>query len=201
VIVALIVDREKLFPDNWLYIHAPTVRVGRIQNFNNWSAAMVPDPGRTCLGMEYFCSKGDAIWRSKDADLIALATRELGMLGLAQGARVVDGAVVRVPDAYPVYDSTYRAQVDAVRGFLDPISNLHTVGRNGMHKYNNQDHSMYAAMLTVANLKGATHDVWKVNTDFEYLEEQRVAGPRPAPVRWRAGTQGTAHAPASPDAG
>jgi protoporphyrinogen oxidase len=200
VIVALIVDREKLFPDNWLYIHAPTVRVGRVQNFNNWSAAMVPDAGHTCLGMEYFCSKGDDIWRSADADLIALATRELDLLGLAQRGRVVDGAVVRVPDAYPVYDSRYRAQLDTVRGFLDPIANLHTVGRNGMHKYNNQDHSMYAAMLTVANLEGAAHDVWKVNTDFEYQEEQRVSVAESARVRWRAGSQAASPANAAPDA-
>ena len=174
MVVALILDRAPLFPDNWLYIHSPHVRVGRIQNFNNWSAALVPEPGRTCLGLEYFCSRNDETWAMDDAELVRMATRELGTLGLARGAKVVDASVVRVPDAYPIYDSTYRAHLEVLRSFLDPIANLHTVGRNGMHKYNNQDHSMYAAMLTVANLHGEAHDVWQVNSDFEYHEADRL---------------------------
>ena len=175
LVVALILDREALFPDNWIYVHTPGVSVGRIQNFNNWSAAMVPDAGRTCLGMEYFCFEGDGLWESDDADLIALASRELEALGLASAADVVDGTVVRMPKAYPIYDSAYRAHLDVVQAFLDGIPNLHTIGRNGMHKYNNQDHSMYTAMLTLENMLGiAQHDVWAVNTDFEYHEEQRV---------------------------
>ncbi len=177
LVVALIMDTEDLFPDNWIYIHSPGVKVGRIQNFNNWSRAMVPDAGRTCLGLEYFCFEGDGLWTSDDADLIDLATRELDELGLAGGARVLDGTVVRMPKAYPVYDSTYREHLDVVRSFLDPIPNLHLVGRNGMHKYNNQDHSMLTAMMAVWNMEGAEHDVWAVNTDFEYHEEQRVAEP------------------------
>ncbi len=177
LVVALIMDTEDLFPDNWIYIHSPGVQVGRIQNFNNWSRAMVPDAGRTCLGLEYFCFEGDGLWTSDDADLIDLATRELDELGLAGGARVLDGTVVRMPKAYPVYDSTYREHLDVVRSFLDPIPNLHLVGRNGMHKYNNQDHSMLTAMMAVWNMEGAEHDVWAVNTDFEYHEEQRVAEP------------------------
>ncbi|CAN5730494.1 NAD(P)/FAD-dependent oxidoreductase [soil metagenome] len=172
--VALMLDKDNLFPDNWIYIHTPGVKVGRIQNFNNWSRAMVPDAGRTCLGMEYFCFEGDNLWTSSDADLIELATRELADLGLAGGARVVDGAVVRMPKAYPVYDSAYRAHLDRVRDFIDPIPNLHPIGRNGMHKYNNQDHSMLTAMMTIWNMQGASHDVWAVNTDFEYHEEIRV---------------------------
>ena len=172
--VALIIDQENLFPDNWIYIHTPGVKVGRIQNFNNWSRAMVPDAGRTCLGMEYFCFEGDGLWTSKDEDLVALATRELASLGLADPAKVVDGAVVRMPKAYPVYDSVYREHLDVVRDFIDPIPNLHTVGRNGMHKYNNQDHSMLTAMMAVQNMHGATHDIWSVNTDFEYHEEQKL---------------------------
>ena len=179
VAVALILDRTDLFPDNWVYIHTPGVKVGRIQNLNNWSAAMVPDPGRTCLCFEYFCFKGDALWTSPDATLIALATEELGTLGLARGARVVDGCVVRVPKAYPVYDVGYRERLSAIRRQIDPIDNLHTVGRNGMHKYNNQDHSMLTAMMAVWNMQGATHDLWEVNTDFEYHEEQRLE-PEPA---------------------
>ena len=175
VMVALILDAEKLFPDNWIYVHTPGVKVGRIQNFNNWSAAMVPEPGRTCLGLEYFCFEGDGLWQSSDAELIALATQELAQLGLAPKPPVVDGAVVRMPKAYPIYDGSYREHLESVRAFIDPIANLHPVGRNGMHKYNNQDHSMYTAMLTVQNMmEGTTHDVWSVNTDFEYHEEQRM---------------------------
>ncbi len=184
LVVALVLDRADVFPDNWLYIHTPGVRVGRIQNLNNWSAAMVPEPGRTCLCFEYFCFEGDDLWTGEDGDLIALATRELDALGLAPGAAVVDGCVVRVPKAYPVYDATYREHVDAIRQGIEPIDNLHTVGRNGMHKYNNQDHSMLTAMMAVWNMQGASHDIWEVNTDFEYHEEQRlepVAPPAAAP--------------------
>jgi protoporphyrinogen oxidase len=172
--VALVLDRDDLFPDNWIYVHTPGVQVGRIQNFNNWSRAMVPEPGRTCLGMEYFCFEGDGLWTSSDADLIALATRELADLELAGGARVVDASVVRMPKAYPVYDSVYSAHLDRVRSWIDPICNLHPVGRNGMHKYNNQDHSMLTSMMALWNMQGASHDVWAVNTDFEYHEEIRV---------------------------
>ena len=178
LVVALILNRDKLFPDNWIYIHTPGVKVGRIQNFNNWSAAMVPEPGRTCLGMEYFCFKGDGIWNSDDKMLIAQASRELEQLGLARANDVVDGTVIRMPKAYPIYDSSYREHLDTLRTHIDPIPNLHTVGRNGMHKYNNQDHSMLTAMMTVWNMLGASHDVWSVNTDFEYHEEQKLEAPR-----------------------
>ena len=177
LVVALILDAQDLFPDNWIYIHTPGVRVGRIQNFNNWSPAMVPEPGRTCLGLEYFCFEGDGLWTSSDAELVALATRELAELGLAPGARVVDGTVIRMPKAYPIYDGDYREHLDAVRGHIDPIANLHTVGRNGMHKYNNQDHSMLTALFAVENMYGAAHALWAVNTDFEYHEEQRLPTP------------------------
>ncbi|MGH9387715.1 MAG: NAD(P)/FAD-dependent oxidoreductase [Vicinamibacterales bacterium] len=174
LVVALMLRREHLFPDNWIYIHTPGVKVGRIQNFNNWSAAMVPVPGITCLGMEYFCFKGDGLWSSADADLAALAASELEQLGLARKEDVVDAKVVRVPKAYPIYDSAYRGHVDRIRTHLDDVTNLHTVGRNGMHKYNNQDHSMLTAIMTVDNMLGSSHDIWSVNTDYEYHEEQRV---------------------------
>lgn len=184
--VALMIDQERLFPDNWIYIHTPGVSVGRIQNFNNWSQAMVPRPGTTCLGLEYFCFEGDGLWTSPDEQLIELAKRELGQLGLADPARVIDGCVVRQQKAYPVYDSAYSTHLKVVRSFIDAIPNLHTVGRNGMHKYNNADHSMLTAMMAVANMKGASHDVWAVNTDFDYHEEQKLepdtskgAPPRP----------------------
>jgi protoporphyrinogen oxidase len=172
--VALIIDQDNLFPDNWIYIHTPGVKVGRIQNFNNWSRAMVPEAGRTCLGLEYFCFEGDGLWNAKDEDLIALAKHELGQLNLVDPTRVVDGTVVRMPKAYPVYDSAYAAHLEKVRTCIDALPNFHTVGRNGMHKYNNQDHSMLTAMMAIANMRGATHDVWAVNTDYEYHEEQKL---------------------------
>ncbi|MEO6708953.1 MAG: NAD(P)/FAD-dependent oxidoreductase, partial [Planctomycetota bacterium] len=180
VVVALILEQENLFTDNWIYIHTPGVKVGRIQNFNNWSIDMVPEKGRTCLGMEYFCFEGDGLWTAKDEDLVKLATEELGKLGLADPKLVVDGTVVRMPKAYPIYDAEYRANLDQTREFLDTIPNLHPVGRNGMYKYNNQDHSMLTAMMVVWNMYGASHDVWAVNTDFEYHEEQRLEDPEPA---------------------
>jgi len=180
--VALIIDQDDLFPDNWIYIHSPGVKVGRIQNFNNWSRAMVPEPGKTCLGMEYFCFEGDGLWTSSDADLIELAKREIHQLGLADAALVSDGAVVRMPKAYPTYDSTYQTNLEVIRAHLDRIDNLHPVGRNGMHKYNNQDHSMLTAMMTVWNMKGAAHDVWAVNTDYEYHEEIRLEPRATAPA-------------------
>ncbi len=179
VTVAVIIDRDHLFPDNWIYVHTPGVQVGRIQNFNNWSAAMVPVPGQTCLGLEYFCFEGDGLWTMPDDDLLALARHELEVLGLVSPDLVRDGTVIRQRKAYPVYDAAYRDHLDVIRGALDGLPNLHTVGRNGMHKYNNQDHSMLTAMMAVWNMQGARHDVWAVNTDFEYHEEQRVE-PRPA---------------------
>ncbi len=175
LVVALMLKAENLFPDNWIYIHTPGVKVGRIQNFNNWSKAMVPEPGHTCLGLEYFCFKGDGLWDAKDADLVALAKKEFLSLGLCDpNVEVVDGAVIRMPKAYPIYDSEYRGHLDVIREHIDAIPNLHTVGRNGMHKYNNADHSMLTAMFALENMQGASHDVWAVNTDFEYHEEQKL---------------------------
>jgi protoporphyrinogen oxidase len=154
------------------------VKVGRIQNFNNWSRALVPVPGKTCLGLEYFCFKGDGLWESPDDELIDRARTELEQLGLASADEVEDATVIRMPKAYPIYDVHYRGHLDAIRGYIDPLANLHTVGRNGMHKYNNQDHAMLTAMMTVWNMSGASHDVWAVNTDFDYHEEQRIEDTR-----------------------
>jgi protoporphyrinogen oxidase len=176
VTVALIIDKEELFPDNWIYIHDPRVKVGRIQNFKNWSPDMLPDPSKTCLGLEYFCFEGDGLWTMSDPELIALAKVELETLGLARPSDVVDGIVVRVPKAYPVYDSSHRAALAVIRNFLAPLTNLQLVGRNGMHKYNNQDHSMLTAMLAVRNIMGANHSLWEVNVDREYHEEVRGNG-------------------------
>jgi protoporphyrinogen oxidase len=195
--VALMLESENLFPDNWIYIHTPGVKVGRIQNFNNWSRAMVPVPGMTCLGLEYFCFEGDGLWTSDDRDLIARAATELESLGLAKASMVRDGTVIRMPKAYPIYDSQYRGHLDTIRSFIDPIPNLHTVGRNGMHKYNNQDHSMLTAMMAVWNMMGATHDLWEVNTDFEYHEEQRLEKPSSLTPPPTAATPATPATPAA----
>ena len=169
--VALVINKRELFPDNWIYIHDSDVKVGRIQNFKNWSPSMVPDPDKTCLGLEYFCFEGDGLWTMSDADLIELGRKELGILGLANPADVEDGSVVRMPKAYPVYDGTYAEALRVVREFLADVPNLQLVGRNGMHKYNNQDHSMLTAMLAVKNILGANYDLWQVNAEQEYHEE------------------------------
>ena len=175
--VALVVPEARGFPDNWIYIHSPEVEVGRIQNFGSWSPFLVKD-GRTCLGMEYFVFEGDELWTCPDEELIALATKELAVIGLVEPSDVEAGYVVRMPKAYPVYDDTYRDNVDVIRRwFEEHAPNVHPIGRNGMHKYNNQDHSMYTAMLTVENIRGAHHDIWSVNVEEEYHEESdRTSG-------------------------
>jgi len=171
--VALVVPEDKGFPDNWIYIHAKEVAVGRIQNFGSWSPFMVKE-GRTCLGLEYFVFEGDELWNSTDEELVDRARRELGVLGLVDPADVEAGYVVRVPKAYPHYDYEYQANVSTITAYLASTApNVYPVGRNGMHKYNNQDHSMYTAMLTVENILGAHHDIWAVNVEEEY-HEQRV---------------------------
>jgi protoporphyrinogen oxidase len=170
--VALIVKDRNLFPDNWIYIHEPEVKVGRIQNYKSWSPEMVPDPANTCLGLEYFCFEGDGLWTMKDEDLIALARKELGQLGLAREEDFFDGTVVRVKKAYPVYDETYHTALAVVTEFLKTETpNLQLVGRNGMHRYNNQDHSMLTAILAARNILGARYDLWQVNVDAEYHEK------------------------------
>jgi protoporphyrinogen oxidase len=173
--VALVVDDAVLFPDNWIYIHDPGVRLGRIQNFKNWSPSMVPDPKFTCLGLEYFVNEGDDIWSMKDADLIELGKREVGAVGLVDPARVVDGCVVRMKKAYPVYDDVYSEHVGVIRRFLEKeVPNLQLIGRNGMHKYNNQDHAMMTGLLAARNIMGGHFDVWQVNSDAEYHEAGKV---------------------------
>ncbi|MBF2026655.1 MAG: NAD(P)/FAD-dependent oxidoreductase [Oscillatoriales cyanobacterium C42_A2020_001] len=175
LIVSLIINRDHLFPDNWIYIHSPEFKVGRIQNFKNWSPAMVPDPGKTCLGMEYFCSVGEPLWEMPNAELIKLATREA--IALKIGVRkedVEDGVVIRQRKAYPVYDAEYRQHLKVIQDYLETFDNLQTVGRNGMHRYNNQDHSMLTALLAVRNIFGEQHDLWTVNTARSYHEEFTV---------------------------
>jgi protoporphyrinogen oxidase len=170
ITVALIINRRDVFPDNWLYIHDPEVKMGRVQNFKNWSPQMVADPEKTCLGLEYFCFEGDRLWTMSDAELIELGKREIEKVCLVKSSEVEDGVVVRVPKAYPVYDHTYKDALARIRNFLSGLENLQLVGRNGMHKYNNQDHSMLTAMLAVKNILGANYDLWAVNTEEEHLE-------------------------------
>ena len=169
--VALVVEGENPFPDNWIYIHEPGVKLGRIQNFKNWSEAMIGKPGTTCLGLEYFCFEGDGLWTMSDDALVELGKQELEQLGLVEPSRVKSGSVVRVEKAYPVYDPGYHDCLTVIKSALAAFSNLSVVGRNGMHKYNNQDHSMMTAMLAVRNLEGSDYDLWKVNADAEYHEE------------------------------
>ena len=172
--VALIIKKPQLFPDTWIYVHDPDVKVGRIQNFKNWSPFMVPDPGQTCLGLEYFCYEGDELWNMTDDELIELGKRELEILNLANKNDVQEGTVVRMSKAYPIYDLTYRKSLEVVRQFLKQFDNLQMVGRNGMHKYNNQDHSMLTAMLSAENILGANHDLWAINVEQEYHEEMAL---------------------------
>jgi protoporphyrinogen oxidase len=171
ITVALVVPEECGFPDNWIYVNDPNVKVGRIQNFGQWSPYLVKDR-RTCLGLELFVNEGDEWWTKPDDELVAIATRELEQIGLVPAERVEAGYVVRMPKAYPFYDAHYKANVATLAGWLESNApNVMPVGRNGMHRYNNQDHSMLTAMLSVENIFGARHDIWAVNVEAEYHEE------------------------------
>ena len=170
--VVLICKDEDAFSDNWIYIHDPKVKVGRVQNFKSWSPYMVPDPSMACYGLEYFCFEGDGLWTSSNDDLIALGKQEIEKIGLTNASAVVDGYVVRQPKAYPVYDQFYKTRVDSVRDALANYPGLYLIGRNGMHKYNNQDHSMMTAMLAAKNIIAGKelYNLWDVNEDAEYHE-------------------------------
>jgi protoporphyrinogen oxidase len=172
--VAVILRDRQRFADNWIYVHDDAVKVGRIQNFKSWSPEMIPDPSLTCYGLEYFCFEGDGLWTSDDAALTERAISELERLGLAERADVIDSCVVRQKKAYPVYDDAYATHVQVIREELSAhYPGLHLVGRNGMHKYNNQDHAMMTALLTAENIMAdaLVHDPWQVNEDAEYHEE------------------------------
>lgn len=190
--VALIVKDKEQFSDNWIYIHDPKVKVGRVQNFKSWSPEMVPDPEMSCYGLEYFCFKGDGLWNATDEDLIKLAKQEIARIGLAKEVDVVDGCVVRQAKAYPIYDDEYAAHVQTLKTEMEAkFPTLHVMGRNGMHKYNNQDHAMMTAMLCAENIlaEKRLYDVWQVNEDADYHEEgsrgeqSSVSGLRSVPTR------------------
>lgn len=193
--VALMIRSPDLFPDNWIYIHDSKVKVGRVQNFRSWSPEMVPDPDLACVGLEYFCFEGDGLWSASDDELVALATKEMAQLGLCAAEQVVGGTVVRQEKAYPVYDGDYAANVEVLRQEIETrYSTLHCVGRNGMHRYNNQDHAMMTAMLTVRNIEAGArvYDIWAVNEDAEYHESGNegeraaLASVRAVPERLKA---------------
>jgi protoporphyrinogen oxidase len=191
ILVALVLDKPDPFPDNWIYIHSADVKVGRIQNFRAWSRDMVPNDRQASIGMEYFCWEGDELWNSDDKDLVALAAEELERLGLARREDVVDGTVVRQQKAYPIYDTQYRAALDVIVEWLGTLENFQTVGRNGQHRYNNQDHSMLTGILAARNIAGEHHDVWEVNVDRAYHEQfersRDEAEPAPAEPKVAAG--------------
>jgi hypothetical protein len=185
--VVLLVNREKVFLDNWIYIHTPEVKMGRIQNYKNWSSAMVPDSSKTSLGLEYFLWEDDEEWSWPDERLIELGIRECSQLGLVEPEEVEGGTVVRMKKAYPVYDQYYHDSLKILREYLQNFSNLQTIGRNGLHRYNNQDHSMLTGVYAARNILGAEYDVWAVNTEKEYHEEGKVeettTGDRLIPTR------------------
>jgi len=175
VTVDITVDQKELFTDNWIYVHSPEVKLGRIQNFKNWSPSMVADPSKTTLGLEYFCDEGDGFWNMDDQKMFELAADEVAKINICKRDRIEDYVIVRVPKAYPVYDMDYPKHLAVTRDWLTGFSNLQPIGRYGMFKYNNMDHSiltgMYAAQNILANEK--LHNIWDVNTDEEYHEEQR----------------------------
>lgn len=177
LIVTLVLDHADPFRDNWIYIHSPGVKVGRIQNFRAWSKEMLPDQNTASIGMEYFCQEGDGLWTMTDEELRALASKELETLGLARASDVIGAAIIRQPKAYPVYDGEYRAALDVLEEWLLGLENFQTVGRNGLHRYNNQDHSMLSAMYAARNILGGNNDVWNVNVERSYHEEFEVKKP------------------------
>ncbi len=182
--VCLVIDRPNLFPDTWIYVHDASVKVGRIQNFKSWSPAMVPNSSQSSLGLEYFCNEGDELWNMPDEELVELGKREIAEMGLARREEVCAGTVFRVEKAYPVYDATYRECLAQVRTFVDELENCQIIGRNGLHRYDNQDHAGYTGMLAARNLAcGERNDVWNVNTEQEYHEEVRSPTEQPDATR------------------
>jgi len=189
LIVTLMLDHPDPFPDNWIYIHDPKVTVGRIQNFRAWSKEMVPNPAQASIGMEFFCNEDDPLWSMSNADLVKLAGGELEQLGLAAASTVVDGTVIRQLKAYPVYDGEYKDALDTVAEWIGTFENFQTVGRNGLHRYNNQDHSMLTAMLAARNILGEQHDVWTVNVERSYHEEFQLSQKAPGDSKKNAAGQ------------
>lgn len=173
ITASVILDTDRSFPDTWIYVHSPEVKLGRIQNFKAWSPHMIADPTKTTLGLEYFCTEDDELWNMEDKELLALSMRELEAIGLGKASQFVDGFVARVPKAYPVYDAAYPERLKTVREYLNSFANLQPIGRYGMFKYNNMDHSILTGLYAAENVLGASHDIWNVNADQEYHEEKK----------------------------
>jgi protoporphyrinogen oxidase len=171
VMVYLIVDRPDLFSDNWIYVNSNDVAIGRISNYRNWSKDMVPDRHATSLGLEYFCAEGDTVWNKADSELIATAENELRKLKFAKNFAVIDGCVLRLPNAYPVYENGYARALEVIKGYVCSFLNLSCMGRYGMFRYNNMDHSVLTGLLSARNILGAREDIWNVNMDKAYHEE------------------------------
>ena len=169
--VVLVVDRKDVFPDNWIYIHTPEVKLGRIQNYKNWSEDMVSDPRCSTLGLEYFLWEKDEEWDWPNERLIDMGIRECGQIGIIQPKEVKEATVVRMKKAYPVYDMDYTRNLEVIKNYLATFDNLQTVGRNGLHRYNNQDHSMLTGIYAARNTLGGQYDVWSVNTEKDYHEQ------------------------------
>ena len=182
--VNLIIDRGELFPDNWIYVHEPQVRLGRVQNYKNWSRHMVADPSKTALGLEYFCFEGEPFWTKPDAELVTLGGEEIERIGLASRHDVLDGQVVRERKAYPIYDRDYRRHLDVIRAYLATFENLQTVGRYGLFRYNNMDHALLTGLYGARNVLAGSieHSVWDVNADADYLESDRKPSTRGIPL-------------------
>jgi protoporphyrinogen oxidase len=173
ITVVLLIDEKEIFADNWIYIHSPDVLLGRVQNFKNWSPFMVADQSKTCLGLEYFCFAGDQLWNMQDQDLINFAIDELTKIALLKDkTKVLSGTVVRVPKAYPAYTGDYKNHLNIIHDYLNCLNNLQTIGRNGLHRYNNMDHSMLTGIYAAQNILGSNHNIWQINTDNYYHEEK-----------------------------
>jgi protoporphyrinogen oxidase len=173
ITISVILDSPSPFPDTWIYVHSPEAKMGRIQNFKKWSPFMVPDKSKTTLGLEYFASEGDELWNMKDDDLLKLGMEELEKIGLGKKASFVDGFVSRILKTYPVYDSTYPENLSVIKRYLKNFKNLQPIGRYGMFKYNNMDHSILTGLYAAENILGASHDIWNVNADQEYQEKSK----------------------------
>ncbi|MGD9155568.1 MAG: NAD(P)/FAD-dependent oxidoreductase [Bacillota bacterium] len=182
ITVDIIINKAKIFPDNWIYIHSPEVKLGRIQNFKNWSARMVPDPRKSSLGLEYFCNEHDELWEMPDEELFSLAAAEVEKIRICQKADIEDYVVVRVPKAYPVYNLGYQESLAVVAKYLRQFSNLQPVGRYGLFKYNNMDHSIMTGLYASENIRAGNrlYDTWSINVDAEYHEEKKTDGDYPS---------------------
>lgn len=174
ITIDVIINKRDVFPDNWIYIHSPDVKLGRIQNFKNWSSSMVPDPGKTSLGLEYFCNENDELWNTPDNELFSLAASEIEKIKICSPAEIEDYAVIRVPKSYPVYCKGYKEFILKIEGFVKKFSNLQLTGRYGLFKYNNMDHSILTGLQAANNIIQGDYvfDTWTVNTDEEYHEER-----------------------------